>query len=76
MRNNKVDVSAGTVQQWAEETLEEWLAGYTEVDPKTLIQYKLSVIGPCEFRVARANPYGSSTLPRQFRVTVMVQELP
>lgn len=72
MRDNKVDVTAATIQEWAEGTLEEWFQGYTGPDEKTNTQYRITLVDSDTYSVVDALRHQE---PRVFAVTVSVTEI-
>ncbi len=65
-----IDVTSGTVTEWAQGTLSEWLPGI--VTTETGIQYRVTEIGDGEFRVESLR---GPELPRCYYVEIYVREI-
>lgn len=63
------ELTVGEVSEIVNDTLQEWLPGYTEYDAKHDTQYKIVNLGGSRYRFE-----GRNVPPRIFRVVMRVEE--
>lgn len=62
-----------TVRQWAEDTLAEWMIGYTDYDEGVGDQCRIQRVGDALYEVVPANSRG--VVPRRFLITIHAKEV-
>lgn len=70
----KTDITAQTVADWAEGTLEEWLPGYTDYLDEHGCQFRIKLMTDGTYQVEPMRGYNDAA--RYFRVIVTVVEEP
>lgn len=65
-----INVTARTVSQWADGTLQEWLPGFTDYDDDAGRQYRIKLMDDGTYQVETTEGFGA----RRFHVVVTVVE--